>query len=159
MSIACVCVCVRAYCWKINKRPWCTPVAERDIEPGYRSVMQENALIVSLQMFNLILERCASLFPAPSAPVTTIQALGDVAEDLQTLLPAIKVRRGERPPPHIIFHRRRSNYANKVINPALKVDKNTHPAAFFTSHQQGWTRLYVFFNPIYLFYAVAASLG
>jgi hypothetical protein len=54
--------------------------------------MQENALIVSLQMFNLILERCATLFPAPSAPVTTIQALGDVAEDLQALLPAIKVR-------------------------------------------------------------------
>jgi len=53
--------------------------------------MQENALIVSLQMFNLILERCASLFPAPSAPVTTIQKLGDVSEDLQTLLPAIKV--------------------------------------------------------------------
>ncbi|XP_059482127.1 telomerase-binding protein EST1A isoform X2 [Neocloeon triangulifer] len=68
-----------------------TQLKERNIEPGYRSVMQENALIVSLQMFNLILERCADLFPAPAAPVTKIQELGDVSEDLQTLLPAIKV--------------------------------------------------------------------
>jgi hypothetical protein len=70
----------------------CIYVSDRDIEPGYRSVMQENALIVSLQMFNFILERCASLLPPPTAPVTAIRQLSDVAEDLQTLLPAIKVR-------------------------------------------------------------------
>ncbi|XP_065343989.1 telomerase-binding protein EST1A isoform X1 [Cloeon dipterum] len=63
----------------------------KEIAPGCRSVMQEHALIVSLQMFNLILERCADLFPAPSSPVTKIQDLADVSEDLQTLLPAIKV--------------------------------------------------------------------
>lgn len=32
-----------------------------DLEPGYRSATQESALIISLQMFSLILERCIQL--------------------------------------------------------------------------------------------------
>lgn len=56
---------------------------------GYRSELQERALIVSLQMFSLILERCVSLLqehinsnPDKSAPLPL---------DAQVLLPAIKI--------------------------------------------------------------------
>ena len=34
---------------------------DTQLEGGYRSAVQENALVVSLQMFNLILERCINL--------------------------------------------------------------------------------------------------
>lgn len=59
------------------------------MEQGYRSEVQERALVVSLQMFSLILERGVSLLKS--------QLEGDelpklvVGEDLQVLLPAIKV--------------------------------------------------------------------
>lgn len=62
------------------------------LEPGYRSAVQENALVVSLQMFNLILEKCVSLLreqlerPTETEPTRLI-----VGEDTQVLLPAVKV--------------------------------------------------------------------
>jgi protein SMG6 len=62
------------------------------LEPGYRSAVQENALVVSLQMFNLILEKCVSLLrehlerPKEAQPSRLI-----VSEDMQVLLPAVKV--------------------------------------------------------------------
>ncbi|KAF4519711.1 hypothetical protein B566_EDAN003961, partial [Ephemera danica] len=54
--------------------------------------MQECALVMSLQMFNLILERCAALFPEPStaSPPASAHPL-ELSEDLRTLLPAVKV--------------------------------------------------------------------
>jgi protein SMG6 len=67
-------------------------LTEADMESGYRSAMQECALVMSLQMFNLILERCANLFPEPinTFPAPPSQPL-ELSEDLQTLLPAVKV--------------------------------------------------------------------
>ncbi|KAJ9594799.1 hypothetical protein L9F63_013901, partial [Diploptera punctata] len=62
------------------------------LEPAYRSAVQESALIVSLQMFSLILEKCISLLkeqlenPTETQPTRLI-----VSEDLQILLPAVKV--------------------------------------------------------------------
>lgn len=64
-------------------------VADVQMEQGYRSEVQERALVVSLQMFSLILERGVSLLKS--------QLDGDelpklvVGEDMQVLLPAIKV--------------------------------------------------------------------
>ena len=64
-------------------------VTDAQMEQGYRSEVQERALVVSLQMFSLILERGVSLLKS--------QLEGDelpklvVGEDMQVLLPAIKV--------------------------------------------------------------------
>ncbi|XP_066997614.2 telomerase-binding protein EST1A [Anabrus simplex] len=55
----------------------------------YRPVFQENALIVALQMFNLILERCNSLLRDQLDAGERPRYL--VPEDMITLLPAIKV--------------------------------------------------------------------
>jgi hypothetical protein len=62
------------------------------LEPGYRSAVQENALVVSLQMFNLILEKCVSLLREQLERPTEAQSSRLlVSEDLQLLLPAVKV--------------------------------------------------------------------
>ena len=62
------------------------------LEPGYRSAVQESALVVSLQMFNLILEKCVSLLREQLDNPTEIQPSRlIVSEDLQILLPAVKV--------------------------------------------------------------------
>ena len=62
------------------------------LEPGYRSAVQENALVVSLQMFNLILEKCVSLLREQLERPTEAQSSRLlVSEDLQVLLPAVKV--------------------------------------------------------------------
>lgn len=63
-------------------------VIDNELGPGYRSAIQESALVTSLQMFSLVLER-------------TVQLLRDqlnntyrliVSDDMLILLPAIKVR-------------------------------------------------------------------
>lgn len=59
------------------------------MEQGYRSEVQERALVVSLQMFSLILERGVSLLKAQLDSGKEPRLV--VGEDLQVLLPAIKV--------------------------------------------------------------------
>lgn len=59
------------------------------MEQGYRSEVQERALVVSLQMFSLILERGVSLLKAQLDSEKEPRLV--VGEDLQVLLPAIKV--------------------------------------------------------------------
>ncbi|XP_044755444.1 telomerase-binding protein EST1A [Coccinella septempunctata] len=56
---------------------------------GYRSEFQECALVVSLQMFNLILERCVSLLEEHLA--SKPEKLNEVSMDAQVLLPPIKI--------------------------------------------------------------------
>lgn len=59
------------------------------MEQGYRSEVQERALVVSLQMFSLILERGVYLLKAQLDSEQEPRLV--VGEDLQVLLPAIKV--------------------------------------------------------------------
>ncbi|KAG7196388.1 hypothetical protein KM043_016631, partial [Ampulex compressa] len=59
------------------------------MEQGYRSELQERALVVSLQMFNMILERSVSLLRAQLESREELRMV--VAEDMQVLLPAIKI--------------------------------------------------------------------
>lgn len=59
------------------------------MEQGYRSEVQERALVVSLQMFSLILERGVSLLKTQLDSEQEPRLV--VGEDLQVLLPAIKV--------------------------------------------------------------------
>lgn len=59
---------------------------------GCRSAWQECALVVSLEMFNILLERCNALLKEQvesSGNQTTNRRL--LNEDLQIVLPAIKV--------------------------------------------------------------------
>ncbi|KAL3267755.1 hypothetical protein HHI36_006882 [Cryptolaemus montrouzieri] len=56
---------------------------------GYRSELQERALVISLQMFNLILERCVSLLDEHL--VSKPENLNAVSMDTQVLLPPIKI--------------------------------------------------------------------
>lgn len=64
-------------------------IADSQMEQGYRSEVQERALVVSLQMFSLILERGVSLLKAQLDNRQEPRLV--VGEDLQVLLPAIKV--------------------------------------------------------------------
>jgi protein SMG6 len=68
-------------------------VTEADrLEPGYRSAVQENAVVVSLQMFSLILEKCVSLLREQlDRPTEALSSDLIVSEDMQVLLPAVKV--------------------------------------------------------------------
>nr|KAF7438682.1 hypothetical protein H0235_001073 [Vespula pensylvanica] len=59
------------------------------MEQGYRSEVQERALIVSLQMFSLILERGVSLLKTQLDCGEEPRLV--VGEDMQVLLPAIKI--------------------------------------------------------------------
>ncbi|KYM99474.1 Telomerase-binding protein EST1A [Cyphomyrmex costatus] len=59
------------------------------MEQGYRSEVQERALVVSLQMFSLILERGVYLLKAQLDSEQEPRLV--VGEDLQVLLPAIKI--------------------------------------------------------------------
>ncbi|XP_020710640.2 telomerase-binding protein EST1A isoform X1 [Athalia rosae] len=65
-----------------------TQLKDPQLEPGYRSEVQERALVVSLQMFSLILERGVSLLRAQLERVEHPRLIVD--EDMQVLLPAIK---------------------------------------------------------------------
>lgn len=60
------------------------------MEQGYRSEVQERALVVSLQMFNLILERGVALLKEQLDKQDQPRLV--VNELMQVLLPAIKVR-------------------------------------------------------------------
>nr|CAH7719815.1 unnamed protein product [Callosobruchus chinensis] len=69
-------------------------------QPGYRSEVQERALVVSLQMFSLILERCVAILREHLARPAAVAADGDSAPstpphslppDVDVLLPAVKV--------------------------------------------------------------------
>lgn len=64
-------------------------ITDSQMEQGYRSEVQERALVVSLQMFSLILERGVSLLKAQLDSGQEPRLV--VGEDLQVLLPAIKV--------------------------------------------------------------------
>ncbi|XP_046680255.1 telomerase-binding protein EST1A isoform X2 [Homalodisca vitripennis] len=66
-----------------------TQLKNSELAPNYRSAMQESALVISLQMFGLILERTVQLLRDQqnnSYPYPLI-----VGDDVQILLPAIKV--------------------------------------------------------------------
>ncbi|KAK9738430.1 PIN domain [Popillia japonica] len=56
-------------------------------QSGYRSELQERALVISLQMFSLILERCVSLL---QEHIKSKKCLSAFPQDLQILLPAVK---------------------------------------------------------------------
>ncbi|XP_018574342.1 telomerase-binding protein EST1A isoform X2 [Anoplophora glabripennis] len=60
------------------------------MQPGYRSELQERALVVSLQMFNLILERCVSILQDHVSSNKDI-SINSLPQDANVLLPAIKV--------------------------------------------------------------------
>ncbi|KAJ8680346.1 hypothetical protein QAD02_016133, partial [Eretmocerus hayati] len=66
-----------------------TQLKELQLEQGYRSELQERALVVSLQMFNLILERGVFLLKARLESDEQPRLI--VVEDMQILLPAIKI--------------------------------------------------------------------
>ncbi|KAK2576206.1 hypothetical protein KPH14_008409 [Odynerus spinipes] len=66
-----------------------TQLKDTQMEQGYRSEVQERALIVSLQMFNLILERGVSLLKSQLDSSEEPRLV--VGEDMQVLLPAIKI--------------------------------------------------------------------
>ncbi|XP_039292112.1 telomerase-binding protein EST1A isoform X2 [Nilaparvata lugens] len=68
-----------------------TRLKNTDLEPGYRSATQECALIVSLQMFNLIVERCVQLLRDSAANHTEPTPISNLTSDVHVLLPAIKV--------------------------------------------------------------------
>jgi len=77
-------------CYKIiHSTPIVFLIADSQMEQGYRSEVQERALVVSLQMFSLILERGVSLLKAQLDSRQEPRLV--VGEDLQVLLPAIKV--------------------------------------------------------------------
>lgn len=59
------------------------------MEQGYRSEVQERALVVSLQMFSLILERGVCLLKQQIESKEHPALI--VNDDMQILLPAIKV--------------------------------------------------------------------
>ncbi|XP_076627373.1 telomerase-binding protein EST1A isoform X3 [Colletes latitarsis] len=66
-----------------------TQLKDAQMEQGYRSEVQERALVVSLQMFNLILERGVSLLKSQLDSGEEPRMV--VSEDMQVLLPAIKI--------------------------------------------------------------------
>lgn len=67
------------------------------IESGYHSAVQESALVISLQMFNLIINRCIQLLREQLQDMKSHPDHKDrqypmiVSADVQILLPAIKV--------------------------------------------------------------------
>jgi len=58
-----------------------TQLKNSELGPGYRSALQESALVTSLQMFSLLLERAIMLLRDRLV----------ISDDVQTLLPPIKV--------------------------------------------------------------------
>lgn len=67
-------------------------VSDSQMAQGYRSEVQERALVVSLQMFNLILERSVALLREELDKAAKERPRLIVDEDMQVLLPTIKVR-------------------------------------------------------------------
>jgi len=61
-------------------------VAEVPLEPGYRSAVQTNAIIVALQMLNLMLDRTLTLLKEQNESNRT-----ELNENLVVLLPGLKI--------------------------------------------------------------------
>lgn len=57
---------------------------------GYRSELQERALVISLQMFNLILERCVSILNDHIKSNPDKLIVNSLPQDFHMLLPAVK---------------------------------------------------------------------
>lgn len=89
------------------------------MEQGYRSEVQERALVVSLQMFSLILERGVSLLKTQLESRQEPRLV--VGEDLQVLLPAIKVGRLFPPPIPLLSSRRPPLLADQYASEPSKV--------------------------------------
>lgn len=90
--------------------------SDPQLEPGYRSEVQERALVVSLQMFSLILERGVSLLRSQLERVEHPRLIVD--EDMQVLLPAIKVNRLQnRPPLRLWLHQARGSICGSTGPP------------------------------------------
>ncbi|XP_057320552.1 telomerase-binding protein EST1A-like isoform X2 [Microplitis mediator] len=68
-----------------------TQLKDSQMEQGYRSEVQERALVVSLQMFNLILERSVALLREELDKKEKERPRLIVDEDMQVLLPTIKI--------------------------------------------------------------------
>ncbi|XP_012273002.1 telomerase-binding protein EST1A isoform X2 [Orussus abietinus] len=66
-----------------------TQLKDSQLEQGYRSEVQERALVVSLQMFSLILERGVSLLKSQLENEEQPRLI--IGDDLHALLPAIKI--------------------------------------------------------------------
>ncbi|XP_015110321.1 telomerase-binding protein EST1A [Diachasma alloeum] len=66
-----------------------TQLKDSQMEQGYRSEVQERALVVSLQMFNLILERAVARLKVQLDNDELPRLVVD--DDMQVLLPAIKI--------------------------------------------------------------------
>lgn len=72
-------------------------ILDPQIESGYHSAVQESALVISLQMFNLIISRCIQLLRDQLQQMKKHPDHIDwhypliVSADVQILLPAIKV--------------------------------------------------------------------
>lgn len=81
-----VCLFVSTYHFDVD-------VVDTRMAGGCRSAWQECALVVSLEMFNILLERCNAMMKeqleSSGNQPTNSRLLG---EDLQIILPAIKVR-------------------------------------------------------------------
>ncbi|CAG9865390.1 unnamed protein product [Phyllotreta striolata] len=60
-------------------------------EKGYRSELQERALVVSLQMFDLILERCVAALQEHAATRRDAVGPASLPSDANVLLPAVKI--------------------------------------------------------------------
>ena len=67
-------------------------VADPDLQQqsGYRSELQERALVISLQMFSLILERCVSLLQ-DHMKSKGVHENGSLSQDVHVLLPSVKI--------------------------------------------------------------------
>jgi len=69
-----------------------TQLIDSRMEGGYRSAWQECALIVSLEIFNILLERCNGLLKEQlDSKTNSLPSNRLLGEDLQIILPAIKV--------------------------------------------------------------------
>lgn len=74
--------------------PFFCLVVDARMAGGCRSAWQECALVVSLEMFNLLLERCNAMLKEQleTAATTSLANSRLLGEDLQIILPAIKVQ-------------------------------------------------------------------
>lgn len=67
-----------------------TKLKDPELQPGLRSELQERALIVSLEMFSLILEKCVSILTEHLATATPAN-INILPQDAEELLPSVKI--------------------------------------------------------------------
>ncbi|XP_046597971.1 telomerase-binding protein EST1A-like isoform X2 [Neodiprion lecontei] len=121
-----------------------TQLKETQLEPGYRSEVQERALVVSLQMFSLILERAVSLLRVQLQRDEHPRLIVD--EDMQVLLPAIKIwcdwmlchSTVWNPPPSCTDYRvgPPADVWSRLATMVNLLDKLDHQTAAFTSDSE-----------------------